>query len=978
MKNLKLIVIIFFAMKINFIRAQSTQTIVPPCSAIVGTAQDLKCILDYFITKPLTDPCNSPFTVLFKPDVYIDLGTLPPEDFPLIVPEGIILQGDYNLNNIGTDNKSHGTTIYFPYLYLRGYNCRQTGNPATDSIVSALWIKAGSAIKNINLIGGRNDDTGIRWEPFPNMCLTNAGGANPPTEGVASGIICFGNNITISDCEISGFQVFGAEIKDMVLNAPNPVDHCYSFPNEGVFTFERNYVHNCKVRGFGYGLWVSGGSGQDSCISQPSAYRSCEATVNPGNVVGITRRFKNFDAPNENANITGCYFYENGHDIDATYNRNSMNINSCTFSERAMDMNINRHTNDVLVCNQNKLLASNSFCQTGTNSLYASPCLDTIYSTGGHQTRIRFSVFHKPVNNIVLPYPNMNECQASGVNGAFVQIENDYFNTLFSNSGQDFKSRIEIGNYFLENWNFKLNYPSIGYPDDPNLRIGEAIGTGNSYDQFYQNITPQLAPIAVIASNIAGSGLPSDISAKDIFEGDKINFESILSSDGNGILLTSTAMTHCVLLYRFHTMKDDSQDEVRVLPGTVVTHKFDKAGIVDVNLMIIDLNTNYESNLATQQITVKLPPASTGARNREMSLIFNIKDSHTDRNLSQQCATCPCASGYEDMRADEVVLPPTGFEKYAMVDGIIVWSQDIAGDSGWQHIEVDLKKFFTPPFYGNHTLEIGIRAVAPVDADRVRGVELYIDDIFIDNIDGENCIYNGDLEIPKNTPSVTLPNPVDFWGWDTYNEGDFDNNLHLPPQHLPSVPAQNVITFPLTNYPGPSCTSPYQLPTCSVGSISEMYLNVSTAIKSTRDVRSGHYSFEGWVRPLTTMSTNCNPGGSPVLYYYTGLQYSEGYYKALVFDGFHRNYVHRNMSSTLDFELWPNPSEAGNSTVVVIKENENSMYEITITDIRGKTVFEKETKSKSYKINNRFMPGVYYVTVTDNEKRGVKKMVVLQ
>ena len=190
--------------------------------APVSDAAGLKSTLNY-IRNNVTHNCSTQVVVRFVPDAVIDLGQLNSWDLPLIIDDGIILEGDYAVNDIRNDGRSHGTTITMPYLYRSGYSCTQNLQNLTGNIKgAAFYMNDGCEFRKINLKGPRTDNIGWRWSSFPNMCL---GLVNPacttgcafnsedPMEGVSTGIQAYGNNIAIKDCEISASHYLGLLLK---------------------------------------------------------------------------------------------------------------------------------------------------------------------------------------------------------------------------------------------------------------------------------------------------------------------------------------------------------------------------------------------------------------------------------------------------------------------------------------------------------------------------------------------------------------------------------------------------------------------------------------------------------------------------------------------------------------------------------------------------------------------------------------------
>lgn len=182
----------------------------------VSYAGELINVLNYYATWGMHD-CNDKEVITFTANAFIDLSTIQPENFPLIVPIGTILQGDYSIYNCA-NGYSTGTTIYMPYLFENGYSCAGTAS----TLGSAFIMEAASEINHIRLIGGRSGDVGVRYQGQANMCNGEQSAtrfmADPPLEGIASGIIAVGNNIRITHCEIENFNLFGAEVRDMVTN----------------------------------------------------------------------------------------------------------------------------------------------------------------------------------------------------------------------------------------------------------------------------------------------------------------------------------------------------------------------------------------------------------------------------------------------------------------------------------------------------------------------------------------------------------------------------------------------------------------------------------------------------------------------------------------------------------------------------------------------------------------------------------------
>lgn len=115
-KKATLFIVLIFTLQIHNTKGQLAIPQFPTQCVPVGSAADFKCVLDWLRLYGAHD-CVNPVEITFRPDATINLGDLHSEELPVIVPVGTVLNGDFAINNIGTDNKSHGTTILFPYLY---------------------------------------------------------------------------------------------------------------------------------------------------------------------------------------------------------------------------------------------------------------------------------------------------------------------------------------------------------------------------------------------------------------------------------------------------------------------------------------------------------------------------------------------------------------------------------------------------------------------------------------------------------------------------------------------------------------------------------------------------------------------------------------------------------------------------------------------------------------------------------------------
>ena len=260
-------------------------------TAGVETADQLWSALTWCAKN--TPSCSNPQLIKIKPGFNLDLGSLDPAVFPLVVERGVEIRGDYELFNIVLDEgKSMGTRIFFPWLYEYGQEntVADLTHPSTDcddDFGSAFKLLDHATITKICLYGPRTDTKdwrwGIQYGEYLDYCAYRV---VPPREGINSGILVTGNACTVSYCEIYGFGHFGVQVRDMLFtNAngaiTNPTD-CYELSIEqGSFYFNHNYVHNCKAYGFGYGLYISSGSGIVTCELPGRVLPSCTTYVPP-------------------------------------------------------------------------------------------------------------------------------------------------------------------------------------------------------------------------------------------------------------------------------------------------------------------------------------------------------------------------------------------------------------------------------------------------------------------------------------------------------------------------------------------------------------------------------------------------------------------------------------------------------------------------------------------------------------------------
>lgn len=1012
------IMLILLCLQLQNIKAQNKTvpggpcpTVCGPLSGPVSTASELMQALCYYCGND----CSNPVTIKFANNARINLGTIAAVNFPLTVPAGVTLSGDFSIFNSNCNN-SYGTTLIFPYLFEGGYECNANfcnclhppcvGNALHGAVFNMLDC---SQIKNIRLIGPKTDlkDYGFGQQcisPFRNTCDAVPTPSSHTTQtGLAVGIEVNGTETYIEGCEIYGFPMMGIMVKDLIVNVANyngPAGNCY---------INDTYIHNCKGKGYGYGLWVTGG-GQPHCDDDNTTNHvtnnwACDngATPDPtysnpaiGN--NYWDHFYNFNAPDERVHLTKCVFYDNNHDIDAAgANRNSVIFFYCTFSQKTMSENINKHYGDAVVCNP-----------TGPavyDNTLSIPNRSVIIHASGTKTEFNSCVFYNYglTQPIAGKYPNINNCpsctQCYTPDIPGLTLEKNFFRlptcsscttTVAITGGFDCNAvggKGVGGNPPAKHFNF-LDIDGVPHwqwnfldPAETFLTIGEDIT--NTANICKSGIPDALsgAPVAVISSMFPGG--PITTAPKKIAEGGTLIFDISQCMDGsNPRQFAGTAGAHdMIYMWRFHSLANDVEDEIRTsnVCGPV-SYSFNKAGIVNVNLMVIDAVTGIASDEAKQQITV-IP-----ANNDAVWLIFNIKDSYSGRQVA---TTDKCENLVDDIRNAQQATEPTWFQKYAAVstDGGVtfadVWVDDIQGDEGWQYVKINLSERFLPQFLCEPLVEIGLRAVANPetglgpDASVVRSVTLSIDDGYVNSfLTGDNLFANGDFEESNNTSIVDIDFAKDRTpaAWQAIDE-------------TPSVLTYNFICDPWPEDAGnPAWGSVPGFPTLFTR-------NANGSGLSTAETRSGFFSYEGYVKSFALDVHKVTIGGTD--YYYDTFcdkdfagthgnayrTYNVGKYKAVrQFFKNDRNYCAHLRTFDFKYELMPSASLKGNEVDVKILRNTSTTDHcyISIIDLQGKEVYSNNFNGRSFTFNNVFKPGVYSVKISSGDLYEVKKLVSIK
>ncbi len=919
----------------------------------IQSAEQLYAVLHYyFVTQPQT--CNSPVvTIEFAPDIEINLGALDSRAFPIRVANNIIIRGDFEIGSI-VNKRSTGTRIFFPYLYKLGYandvDIAHVELDCGDSYAAAFRMYDQSEIEKICLYGPRTDTKDWRWgisgDKFKNLCTNTSW---PIREGINMGIMVMGNKCKISYCEIYGFGYSGVHVADMVrtqdLGYVTPL-LCFNENTDvqGSFDFHHNYVHNCKSFGFGYGLYLSAGSGPYK-ITPRFSEAFCTDEVNI-----IYDYFLNFVRPEEQANVHNNIFFENKHDIGSSGNRLSMNIRQNTFSQRSADFNINVHNCEAWVCNPMGTIYNNG--QLVNENVFKG--------VGCSFTQIEDNIFYRG-GSMELMYPNINEIATPGspnyvYNDARIEINGNYFKTPqvgVNANGTNLHWPTGGGPFQRDGYNFirigqdyyHYSYLFDGPGADDHIQIGE--GTGSSFQNG--NICHEIplplnskTPISIIASNTSAdhfNGVPATSAPKTITEGETLCFDTHLCEDKNR---NNPPVNNVLNFWRFHNEKSDLADEVRTDNTNVVTpvsYRFDKIGINNVTLFTIDQTLANQNEWRASDITHQL--ITIKPRDKARYLTFWIKDTYVGRELSV-LTPWPQSPATPNDWVDDGQLPPpaqsnTGFEKFVKINGQLMWRDDIEGDEGWQYVKILLNHGQPGAPYNAGDLEIGIRSVNDVDAERVRGVAVYIDDVYINCDDGSNALRDGELEqVVYNTNPHLLTTLHSPW-WAEFDEAD-NPALHPPLAGTPCPPAP----FPTAGW------NPFD-----------------DQLLFPDEVRSGSFAYRLFVKSIEFRHNLSNP-----------------YYKAPhVFKSVSQPY---NVNSCLqqrlavqdNFTVYPSPSVSQNKISIDHEGSPQTTQYIEVLSMHCSVVYSSNFTGNHFEFKNNLQPGIYIVRLTSKQGSSEKKLVI--
>ncbi|MBK7854744.1 MAG: T9SS type A sorting domain-containing protein [Bacteroidetes bacterium] len=312
---------------------------------------------------------------------------------------------------------------------------------------------------------------------------------------------------------------------------------------------------------------------------------------------------------------------------------------------------------------------------------------------------------------------------------------------------------------------------------------------------------------------------------------------------------------------------------------------------------------------------------------------------------------------------DNVTHTSTGFVKYLKVNGKILWQQDIGeDDGGWQRIEYPLPgqrpladylctdDGKADAIHGgcvsivNDKIELGVMAVNDVNSVLVRGLNLFIANVYLNSghnylnnwdDDNENILKNGDFA-EHNGSHVALV-------WDRINNAP--------------------LSYSAACYsPGMSFNS-----------------NKDWEVQS-HEVRSGIFSNGVRIRALTPDNDRMIPGmvypvltghGNAIITYHAITQ--EFNLQAKLPPS---NY--RFIQPSIDFTIKPNPSALGTTLTGSIQNlPADQSYQVSIYTPEGTLAYLGNGYTSEFTISKTLPAGVYYVKVWGKGFSSYKRIVVV-
>lgn len=228
------------------------------------------------------------------------------------------------------------------------------------------------------------------------------------------------------------------------------------------------------------------------------------------------------------------------------------------------------------------------------------------------------------------------------------------------------------------------------------------------------------------------------------------------------------------------------------------------------------------------------------------------------------------------------------------------------------------------------------------------------------------------LDFCKNQPAVDITGAVSPSG------GIYSGALLSGDSIIPAITPAGSYTVSYTYTNSDGCVSGYSFG-YSISDTTAITTNPPTAVLCNTSLIfdlsnvcspvGGSYS-GSFVSGTGFNLSSANIGSNAVQYAYTD---SNGCISAVTFNINVQNCTGISESSTLDFMIYPNPSD-GRVSIVMPESMKNA--ELVVTDMQGKQVLKLISTEYKNEIDLRLQPaGVYFVSITSQSERIVKRLV---
>lgn len=159
----------------------------------------------------------------------------------------------------------------------------------------------------------------------------------------------------------------------------------------------------------------------------------------------------------------------------------------------------------------------------------------------------------------------------------------------------------------------------------------------------------------------------------------------------------------------------------------------------------------------------------------------------------------------------------------------------------------------------------------------------------------------------------------------------------------------------------PTSGIPFTLPHC-VSNPSITYTDVSLSL-TTDEVRSGTWSYEGWVTHIADAE------------YYAGVSYvSNHIYKAIEQEFNIHN--QRIINPDIIFTIQPNPTSSTNRVMLTTTKNLQTTCYFELYNQQGNLIFKDEFRGQQYEFTSPLVPGIYLAKLIANNKMSYQKVLV--